>query len=461
MAFGEHLLKIVIIGSGYVGLVSAACFAKIGHNVICVDANPSVVSMINSGLSPIHEKGLPEILGEAVSSGSLKATNDLSSAIINADISMISVGTPFSNGSIDLNYITVAAEQLAKVLHMAAKYHVVCVKSTVIPGTTRDIVSPILTKYSNRELGVSLGVSMNPEFLSEGSAIDDFMQPDRIIIGAQDDLTVRLMSDLYSYFKDTDTIVTSLNSAEMIKYTSNALLATLISFSNEIANLSEDIDGVDAVDVLNAVHLDRRLSPLLLNERISPGILSFLYPGTGYGGSCFPKDTKALISYSKTMGHNMNLLRSVVETNVKQPSLTVGLARKELGKLDGKRVGILGLAFKPGTDDVRETPAKHIIELLIKENAQILAHDPIAIENMRENTHHLDVEYSDDLNYVTANVDIIILVTSWPEYKKLHQIPGVSDMPIIDGRRYLNPKNFKKYRGIGRSTSLDQKLEKL
>ncbi len=448
-------MKIVIIGSGYVGLVTAACLGKIGHEVICVDTNPDVVSSINSGNSPIHEKGLNDILQQTVEAGSLKATTSLQTAILNADISIITVGTPLLKGNIDLSYIKIVSKQLAKVLHLAAEYHVVCVKSTVVPGTTKDIVCPTLITNSDRELGQNLGVSMNPEFLAEGTAVDNFMHPDRIVIGAYDDLTASVMSSMYSEFKNSDTIITSLNAAEMIKYTSNALLATLISFSNEIANLCTDIDGVDAVDVLNAVHLDHRLSPIYGNQRISPGILSFLQPGTGYGGSCFPKDTKALISHSKTLGHDMRILSSVVETNLNQPSLTVDLAKRVFGTLNGKRVGVLGLAFKPGTDDIRESPAKDIIEQLLAENATVLAHDPIAIENMKKSIHCLKVKYSENLNYVIENVDILILVTSWPMYKDLHQIPGAVDIPIIDGRRFLSYMNFKKYSGIGRNKNSD------
>lgn len=450
-------MKVVVIGSGYVGLVSAACLASVGHSVCCLDKNKEIVKLINEGISPFHEKGLPEILNKVVKNGALKATTDLETAIKDADISIIAVGTPFQNGSINTTYIENAARELATVLHLASKYHVVCVKSTVTPGTTENIVKPIINQSSCRKIGANIGICMNPEFLAEGTAVNDFMNPDRIIIGASDPQTANKMQELYQPFHNATVILTSINSSETMKYASNALLATLISFTNEISNLCADIPEVDAVDVFNAVQLDRRWSPSFQGEIVKPGILSFLHPGTGYGGSCFPKDTKSLVSFGNKMGHEMKILGSVIETNVNQPKMTIELAKKELSLLSGKKIGVLGLSFKPGTDDIRESPAIEIINLLAEQKAQIIAHDPIAIKKMEKVTGNIDIKYTEDLSYLVQNVELIILVTSWPEYKNLDRLIKSRAVPVVDGRRFLDPEKFTKYRGIGKSESRDNK----
>ena len=442
-------MKLVIIGTGYVGLVSGACFADIGHDVICVDTDPSKVDSVNNCQSPIHEDGLDVIIERVVLSGKLKATTDLSSAIIDADITMIAVGTPFDGNLIDLAYVKQAAKDIAGVLDTAADYHVVCIKSTVVPGTTEDVVGPILEKYSDRRIGFDLGLAMNPEFLAEGTAVNDFQNPDRIVIGSNNKQAAKTIKNLYSPFVGTDVIFVGLSTAEMIKYTANAFLASVISFSNEIGNLCSKIDGVDVIDVMKGVHADRRLSPLKDGKRVTPGLMSFLHPGTGFGGSCFPKDIKALLSYGKNINTPMPILNSVMETNLKQPSITIDLVEKELGVLADKRIAILGLAFKPGTDDVRESPALKIIKSLIELGAFAIAHDPIAIESMQRDFVNSNLHYCKDLNEAIKGVDAIILVTSWPEYNSLNKLLDNKEIPIIDGRRVLDKSDFKYYRGIG------------
>lgn len=442
-------MKIVIIGTGYVGLVSGACFSDVGHRVICVDTDPARVAVVNNCKAPFHEDGLNTILERVVSSGSLEATSDLAHAMVDADITLIAVGTPFDGSVIDLKYIKQATKDVARFLHLAAAYHVVCVKSTVIPGTTDDVVGPILEEHSKRKIGTDLGLAMNPEFLAEGSAVFDFMNPDRIVIGSNNDQAAQTLIKLYEPFVGTDLIITQLATAEMIKYTSNAFLASVISFSNEIANLCSKLDGVDILDVLGGVHSDRRLSPLLDIGRVTPGLMSFLHPGTGFGGSCFPKDVKALISFAEQKGSQVPILKSVIETNILQTTVTVDLVKEELTTLFDKRIVVLGLAFKPGTDDIRESPALNIIKSLVESGAKVVAHDPIAIANMERQFSSPMLSYCSNLREAVKDADAVILVTSWPEYNDLHMVLDVKGIPVIDGRRSLNKYNFERYRGIG------------
>jgi UDPglucose 6-dehydrogenase len=446
-------MKIVVIGSGYVGLVSGVGLAEIGHEVVCVDVDPSKVELINSGVCPIYEEGLGELLEKNVSSGRLRATNNLRNAMSGAQVSLIAVGTPFDGKKIDLSYIRQAAIDIGKALQYSADYHVVCVKSTVVPGTTHNVVAPLLEEHSLRKLGVDLGLCMNPEFLAEGTAVLDFMKPDRIVIGAHDKHSSEVIQEMYKTFSSTDLVLTTISTAEMCKYVANSFLAMTISFANEIANLCSAVGGIDAVDVMRAVHMDRRLTPLLPQGRIIPGLMSFLFPGTGFGGSCFPKDVNALVSYGAEFGQPMRILDAVMETNNKQPEVTVSLVRDELGGLTGKRIAILGLAFKPGTDDVRGSPAIPVIKALLNEGASVVAHDPIAISSMKEVLLNFVVDYSDDLTEVIRNIDAIVLITSWAEYSGVYDQIKSRQIPVIDGRRFLDKERFLRYRGIGLGNS--------
>lgn len=441
-------MNVVVIGTGYVGLVSAVCFAEIGHDVVCVDLDPVKVDRINKGLAPISEPGLDEILARHVASGRVRATVGVGTSLRNADISMIAVGTPFDGRTIDLKYVRQAAADIGHALADAPSHHVVCVKSTVVPGTTDGVVGPILEQTSGRTIGVNLGLVMNPEFLAEGTAVRDFMEPDRIVIGASHPAAADVMRRLYSPFKSTDVVVTTTATAEMIKYTANSFLATVISFANEIGNLCAAVGDVDVMDVMAGVHLDRRLSPLTASGRVRPGLMSFLLPGTGFGGSCFPKDLKALVAFGERLGEPMRILKSVVDTNREQPEVTLRLLTDALGDVKGRHVTVLGLAFKPGTDDVRETPAEPIIRALVAAGADVTAHDPIAIHGMQAVLSSLPVRYTTDLADAVRGAAAVILVTSWPEYRSLSTLldPGVA---VIDGRRFLAKDAFANYRGIG------------
>lgn len=442
-------MKIVVLGTGYVGLVSGACFSDIGHHVVCVDSDQTKVDLVNSGKSPIYEDGLDDILERVITSGHLKCTSDLYSAMDGAEVSFIAVGTPFVDNAIDLQYIKQAAKDIAEAVKFAAEYHVVCVKSTVVPGTTKNIVGKILEEHSDRKIGVDLGLAMNPEFLAEGSAVADFSNPDRIVIGSNNNQAGQTIKDLYAPFIGTDVLLTGLSTAEMTKYTANAFLASVISFSNEIANLCSKIDGVDAVDVMEGVHLDRRLSPLINGARITPGLMAFLHPGTGFGGSCFPKDINALRSFSSGLECPMPILTSVIETNLRQPEITVKMVEDELGCLVDKRVVVLGLAFKPGTDDIRESPALKVIKALIAKGAEVTAHDPVALDNMQKEFVNPNLYYCRDYKSAIEAADIIVLATSWLEYSSLHELLKDKNIPVMDGRRVLNKSNFDRYIGIG------------
>ena len=442
-------MKLAIVGTGYVGLVTGVCFAEVGHEVVCVDLDRDKVERINAGDPPIFEAGLPELLERNVAAGRLKATTDVSEAVAGAAVSMIAVETPFDGKNIDLRSVGRAATDVGNALRSESGYHVVCVKSTVVPGTTSGMVAPLIEKASGKRLGVDLGIAMNPEFMAEGTAIDDCMNPDRVVIGADTARAAAVIAGLYEPFTGIDVVVTNTATAETIKYAANSFLATVISFANEIGNLCAAVGGVDVVDVMEGVHLDRRLSPILPAGRIRPGLLSFLFPGTGFGGSCFPKDVKALVSFGEQLGQPMRILKAVVETNSLQPAVTVDLCRSALGSVRGKRVAVLGLAFKPGTADVRESPAVPIIRALVQEGASVVAHDPLAIDNMKPVVADIPVEFDSDLQEVIRGADAIVLVTAWPAYRNIDEMIPARSTPVIDGRRLLDRRRFEQYRGIG------------
>jgi UDPglucose 6-dehydrogenase/GDP-mannose 6-dehydrogenase len=444
-------VKVSIAGTGYVGLVSGVCLAELGHEVVCVDIDKDKVEKINSAIPPIYEDGLEALLKKNTASGKLAAVTNLKNAVINSDITLIAVGTPFDGERIDLSYIKSVSEEIGKAIAEKPSYHVVVVKSTVVPGTTDDVVLPIIEKASGKKLGIDFSVGMNPEFLKEGEAIVDFMYPDRIVYGASDDKGLTSIRTLYDVFADTTKLETDNRTAEMIKYTANSLLATMISFSNEVANLCA-IAGVDVTQVTKGVHLDKRLSPILEDgTRITPGFTTYIEAGCGFGGSCFPKDVKALVSYGEGLGSPMQLLRSVVELNATQPFKVIQLLEKHMPDYSGKTIAILGLSFKPGSDDMRESPAIPIINKLHEGGAIIKAYDPIAKDEAQKIFKNINIEYCENLSSTVKDVDVVILVTRWDEFSKLGiLIPTTAEGPlIIDGRRMLDKKDFTNYTGIG------------
>ena len=416
-------MDISIIGTGYVGLVTGACFAELGHNVTCVDVMKEKIDLINNKKSPIYEEGLEEILQKNVGKN-LFATLDLKKAVLSTDITFICVGTPpREDGSIDLKNIKESAEQIGSSLKEKKNYHLIVIKSTVVPGTTWQI-KKIIEKFSGKK---NFGICMNPEFLREGKAIYDFLHPDRIIIGEYDKKSGNILYEIYKDFS-CPILRVDLKTAEMIKYASNAFLATKISFINEIGNICKKL-GIDVYKVAEGVGLDSRISP------------KFLKAGCGFGGSCFPKDVKALAAKAKELGYTPILLESILEINKNQPLRMIELLRNKIGKLENKKIGILGLAFKPGTDDIRESPAIEIIKRLIKERSIIYAYDPRAMKNMKK--IFFNINYEDNAQKVIDNSEAILIITEWQEFKNL----DYKEKIVIEGRKILEKKGMN-YEGI-------------
>jgi UDPglucose 6-dehydrogenase len=451
-------MRVCIVGTGYVGLVTGVGLASLGHQVVCVDLDGAKVAQINSGESPIHEAGLDQLLA-AVARIELFATTDLARAVSNAELTMICVGTPFDRDRIDLTQVRSAARAIGEALRSTTAYHTVVVKSTVVPGTTQEVVVPLLEQGSGRTAGDGFGVGMNPEFLREGVAVDDFMHPDRIVLGGIDARTIDSMVRLYEPLLDrchrvgngdVEILRTTLDTAEMIKYTSNSLLATLISFSNEIANLAASV-GVDAVDVMEGLHLDRRLTTQLADgSRVRPGILTYLEGGCGFGGSCFGKDVRALIALGHERGHPMTMLQSTIEINQAQPLKMVELLERRLSPLIGRRVAVLGLAFKPGTDDVRDSPSLPVVERLVELGAQVLAYDPIAHDAARPMLSDR-VRFASSLAEALDDAEAILIMTRWDEFASVPQLICNRDPQpwVVDGRRMLSRHQVAQYEAIG------------
>lgn len=444
-------MKVSVLGTGYVGLVSGICLAEKGHRVCCVDIDPDKVEKTNRGVPIIHEEGLDALLKKNIG-GRFRATTDLHRAVLDSDLSIIAVGTPFKGSEIDLSFIQEVSKQIGTALHHKPSYHVVVVKSTVIPGTTENVVLPLLEESSGKKAGADFGLGMNPEFLREGVAVEDFMSPDRIVLGGIDERTLDALEDLYRVFDGVDKVRTTPKTAEMIKYTANSLLATMISFSNEIGNLCAGLGGIDVVDVMRAVHLDKRLCPILPDgRRIVPQFTTYIEAGCGFGGSCFPKDVKALIAHGQKAGQPMDLLQSVIRVNERQPRQVIEILNRQFPALKGLNLAILGLAFKPGTDDMRESPAIPIIKVLLAAGAHIRAFDPVAQREAEKIFGAQQITYCDQLGDALDEADAVVLLTRWEEFAKLPDLlAGRERQPlVVDGRRMIDKKRLLRYTGIG------------
>ncbi len=444
-------MKVSVIGTGYVGLITGVCLAEMGHRIVCVDRDLDKVETINRAEAPIYEEGLEGLLARNVGKR-LYATTDLRRAVADTELTLIAVGTPFNGKGIDLGYIRDAAIEVGRALSDKPDYHVVVVKSTVVPGTTDEVVVPILESASGKKVGREFGVGMNPEFLREGSAVSDFLHPDRIVIGANDGKSLEIMGELYRCFNGADLIRTNNKTAEMIKYASNALFATMISFSNEIGNLCSSLGDVDVVDVMRGVHLDRRIAPVAQGgRRIVPGVTAYLEAGCGFGGSCFPKDLKALVAHGERAGTRMHLLKSVLTVNRDQPLKMLELLKRHFACLNGLKVSVLGLAFKPGTDDMRGSPAVPIISALLRGGASVKAYDPVARYEAEKVLGDSGITYCDTLEEAVKGVNAVLLVTSWEEFRRLNgMLNDVDDPPlVVDGRRLLDKTRIPRYEGIG------------
>lgn len=417
------VMNISIVGTGYVGLPAGVGLASKGnHNVNCVDIDEEKVKKINDGECPIYEKDLPELLDEVVSEGKLNATTDTTDAVKNTDVTFLAVGTPMNNdGSINLDYIKQAAEDIGEGLEEKEGHHVVVVKSTVVPKTTEEEVIPRLEQKSGKTAGEDFGVCMNPEFLREGTALDDFLNPDRIVIGELDERSGDQIMEMYSEF-DVPKIRTSLRAAELIKYASNSLLATKISFINEIGNLCKEL-GIDVYEVADGVGLDHRVKR------------DFLNAGPGFGGSCFPKDVRAVASFMEEQGLEARILNDTIEVNQKQKTKLVDLLDERVGDLEDKEIAVLGLAFKPGTDDIRESPAIDIISELKEKGANVRGYDPKAIENMKKK--HPDITYTTSKEEAMKDSDAALLVTDWDEFNSISRgdLKQMNNPILLEGRR--------------------------
>jgi UDPglucose 6-dehydrogenase len=443
-------MRVSVIGAGYVGLVTSVCLAEKGHQVICVDVDQAKIVKINQGIPPIHEQGLPELLERNINRN-LRVTTELRQAVLSTDITIIAVGTPFDGVEIDLTHVKEASDQIGRALREKQLYHLVVVKSTVVPGTTDQVVRPILEQASGKKAGIDFGLGMNPEFLTEGVAVRDFMFPDRIVLGGIDQKSIDFLEELYRVFDGVPRIRTNNKTAEMIKYTSNALLATMISFANEIGNLSAALGDIDVVDVMRAIHVNNYLSAELADgSRFVAPITSFLEAGCGFGGSCLPKDVKALVAYGQKAGRSLPLLDAVIKINIEQPQQIISLLKKHFPSLKGIRIAILGLAFKPDTDDMRESPAIPIIKALLAEQAKIQAYDPVANPEARK-IFGDQINLCSQLAQAISNMDAVVLVTRWDEFRQIPELlKHVSPQPVfVDGRRMLHKQSIARYEGIG------------
>ena len=441
-------MNISIIGTGYVGLVTGACLAAKGHQVICVDVDPARVAALNAARSPIFEVDLEDLLRRHVGQN-LRATTDLARAVAASEVTLIAVGTPFNGQQIDLTAVLRAARQIGEALRNKDEYHLVVVKSTVVPGTTDSAVVPALEDASGRRAGIDFGVGMNPEFLSEGEAVHDFMSPDRIVLGGIDRRSVDMLARVYEPFPDALRIRVNTRTAEMIKYASNALLATLISFTNELANLGSTLGGIDTSEVMRGVHASQYFRDR--NPQGLPTITGFLRAGCGFGGSCLPKDVSALIAHGECVGLEMPLLKAVMRTNEQQPARVVGLLEKHWNELRDVRVSVLGLSFKPGTSDGRESPAFPIIRALSDRGAILSAYDPAAVAEARAALDDVPVTFCDSLGSALDDAEAVIVVTPWEQFR---DVPALlrrrTPQPVlVDCRRAYDKHCVDRYEGVG------------
>jgi UDPglucose 6-dehydrogenase len=414
-------MNITILGTGYVGLPAGTGLASRGNQVTCIDIDEEKVEKINRGECPIYEEDLPELLEEVVSDGKLSATTDTAKAVEESDITFLAVGTPMNeDGSINLDYIKQAAEDAAEGIREKEGYHVFVVKSTVVPTTTEEEIIPILEGASGKKAGEDFGVCMNPEFLREGTALNDFLEPDRIVIGELDERSGDLLEKVYSEF-DAPIMRTSLKAAELIKYASNSLLATKISFINEIGNLCKKL-GIDVYEVADGVGMDHRINR------------DFLDSGAGFGGSCFPKDVRALASFMEEKGEEARILKDTIKVNEEQKTRLVELLEERM-EVSGKKIAVLGLSFKPGTDDIRQSPAIDIISELKEKGGKVSAYDPKAIKNMKQK--HPDITYTSSYGEALENADAALLVTDWPEFNQISRkdMKKMEKPLILEGRR--------------------------
>jgi len=432
-------MNICVIGTGYVGLVTGACLAEFGMNLICVDNDSQKIDLLRQGKVSIYEPGLEDLVLKNMREGRIHFSSNMEEGVKSSLVIFIAVGTPSKeDGSADLRAVEEVAKEIARCMD---GYKVVVMKSTVPVGTSCRLKQLIM---EHQPQPIAFDIVSNPEFQREGSAIEDFMRPDRVIIGAESEQAIAIMKDIYSalYLIETPFVITSLETAEMIKYATNAFLATKVTFVNEIANICERV-GADVHHVARAMGLDGRIGK------------KFLHPGPGYGGSCFPKDTRALSKTAREKGYTFKILDSVIEVNEEQKQRMVSKIKERVGNLMGKTIGILGLSFKPNTNDIRESSSITIIQGLLAMGAKVKAFDPAAMEEAK--TVLPEVEYGRDAYDVANGADALVLVTEWNQFRRLDllRIKNLLKSPIfIDLRNVYDPNHMKRlgfnYCGVGR-----------
>ena len=441
-------MKITVIGSGYVGLVSGACLAELGNNVVCVDVDARKIDILNNGGVPIYEPGLEATIQSNVAADRLRFTTDIAKSVAHGLIQMIAVGTPSGeDGSADLQYVIAAARTIGRTMN---EYKVIVNKSTVPVGTADKVKQAVQEELNKRGVKTEFSVVSNPEFLKEGAAIDDFNRPDRIVIGAEDERAIKVMRDMYAPFQRNHDrlMVMDIRSAELTKYAANAMLATRISFMNELANLAEKV-GADIEHVRKGIGSDQRIG------------YHFLYAGCGYGGSCFPKDIRALQRTGEEHGLPLKILQAVEDVNHAQKSVLLQKITARFGNdLKGKHFALWGLAFKPGTDDMRDATSRVVMEGLWARGATVTAHDPVA---MKETQHiydkRADLRYAETPLDALQGADALIIVTEWKAFKSpdFEAVKSHLKQPIIfDGRNLFEPSSVAalgiEYHGIGRES---------
>ena len=438
-------MNISVIGTGYVGLITGACMAELGMNVLCMDTDKDKVDKLKVGIIPIYEPGLAELVQENYSNSKrLNFTSNAEESVNHADIIFITVNTPtLADDSSDLQNVFKAAEEIARYMN---DYKVIVNKSTVPVGTGKRVNEVIRKIIKQRDKDIEFDVVSNPEFLREGAAVKDFINADRIVIGAQSERAIQIMKKIYNVqiMFGIPFITTNIETAEMIKYASNSFLATKISYINEIANMCE-LCGADVSAVSHAMGLDNRIGPKFLN------------PGPGYGGSCFPKDTKALVGIGKRLGYVPKIVKSVISVNDNQRKQMVRKIRKTVGNLENKVITVLGIAFKPETDDIRESPSLYIIKTLLEGKAVVKLFDPQALDNAKKYYPELSVQYCKDEYSACEGSDCIVLATEWEQFKNLdfQRLKGIVNKPVfIDLRNVYIPSIVKdsgfSYEGVGR-----------
>jgi len=444
-------MRICVIGAGYVGLATGVMFGKLGHEVVCADVDRSRVKLVNSGRLPFYEPPLEKALAKLVRFGKLTATSDDVGAVLKSKFVFLCVQTPsLPSGRIDTGPVKVASRSVGKAMKRADDFMVIVMKSTVVPTTTDSVVLPILERYSGKKAGKDFGLCMNPEFLQEGSALRDSMEPSRIVIGSMDKRSGDMLERLYAPI-ESEKIRTDLRSAEMIKYASNSFLATKISYANEIANMCVRF-GIDSEAVLRVAGLDPRIGSL------------FLTPGLGFGGSCLPKDVKALKDAAKSKGYKSRLLSTLLAINDVQPSEGTRMLESKIGDLRGKRIAVLGLAFKGGVDDTRETRAVPLVTSLLAKGASVVAFDPMAMNNFIKLMP--TIEYASSAAECLKGADGCIVQADWPEFRKLgrKEFSRMKHPIIVDGRRFMDPRTVESsgavYLGIGYGLARPKKVGK-